>query len=217
MAWHVAPSTRRGRGTRCQREQREENKRTPQEHHHHPVSSTQVRPWMAAIWNVEPQSWPTLVMRSCAWAGSTTIFVATRPRTRAGVTGRVGRSAAAPVASAATAILAMANWLSLTTELSRRCGSGVTQRSNSRTLIARACGLVSRRAALSCSCKRLQASGDREAAAEALTGPEETRRSDPGAIRPNSQPARSASLERTNWARCRDCSHTCASRPAEQL
>ena len=26
MAWHVAPSTRRGRGTRCQREQREENK-----------------------------------------------------------------------------------------------------------------------------------------------------------------------------------------------
>ena len=32
MAWHVAPSTRRGRGTRCQREQREENKRTPQEH-----------------------------------------------------------------------------------------------------------------------------------------------------------------------------------------
>ena len=31
MAWHVAPSTRRGRGTRCQRE-REENKRTPQEH-----------------------------------------------------------------------------------------------------------------------------------------------------------------------------------------
>ena len=108
MAWHVAPSTRRGRGTRCQREQREENKRTPQEHHHHPVSSTQVRPWMAAIWNVEPQSWPTCaVMRSCAWLGSTTILVATRPRARAGVTGRVGRSAAAPVASAATAILAI--------------------------------------------------------------------------------------------------------------
>ena len=62
---------------------------------------------MAAIWNVEPQSWPTLVMRSCAWLGSTTIFVATRPRARAGVTGRVGRSAAAPVASAATAILAI--------------------------------------------------------------------------------------------------------------
>ena len=59
-----------------------------------------------AIWNVEPQSWPTLVMRSCAWLGSTTIFVA-RGRARAPVTGRVA-ARAAPVASAATAILAMA-------------------------------------------------------------------------------------------------------------
>ena len=108
MAWHVAPSTRRGRGARCQREQREENKRTPQEHHHHPVSSTQVRPWMAAIWNVEPQSWPTCaVMRSCAWLGSMTIFVATRPRARSGRAGSAGRSACAPAAreAAATAIL----------------------------------------------------------------------------------------------------------------
>ena len=72
------------------------------------MSSTQVRPWMAAIWNVEPQSWPTCaVMRSCAWLGSMTIFVATRPRARAGVTGRGGRSAAAPGARAATAILAI--------------------------------------------------------------------------------------------------------------
>ena len=48
-------------------------------------------------------------MRSCAWLGSTTIVcTARRPRARAGVTGRVGRSAAAPVASAARAILAMA-------------------------------------------------------------------------------------------------------------
>ena len=45
-------------------------------------------------------------MRSCAWAGSTTIFAATRPRGRSGRAGSAGRSACAPAArEAATAIL----------------------------------------------------------------------------------------------------------------
>ena len=54
-------------------------------------------------------------------------------------------------------------------------------------------------------------------AAEALTGPEETRRSDPGAIRPNSQPARPAILTRTPGVSKRDCPHKYASGPTRQL